>query len=118
MSSPLPQTTTRSIDLPTIATDLLPISDIPRQLTIRQKIAVLLSICVGITAFFTYHSYLHMIDITGKETVPSIIAAEQIRTGLARAHTQIANLFLLKKRPMALQVLPMWRQLIRRMMTC
>ncbi|MFZ6846774.1 hypothetical protein [Undibacterium sp. RuRC25W] len=38
-----------------------------------------------------------MIDITGKETVPSIIAAEQIRTGLARAHTQIANLFLLKE---------------------
>ena len=78
-------------------TELREISDVPSQLRMRQWVSIALSVFVIIAAFCTYQSYRFVANTVGKDTVPSIIAAEQIRSGLANAHTQIANLFLLKE---------------------
>ena len=77
--------------------DLYRVSEVPRQLKLRQLVCVVLGICVAIAAFYTYQTYRYVANTVGKDAVPSIVAAEQIRAGLANAHTQIANLFLLKE---------------------
>ena len=80
-----------------VASDLYQASDVPRQLKLRRALCVVLSICVAIAGFFAFDSYRSVVNTVGRDSVPSIIAAEQIRSGLANAHTEIVNLFLLKE---------------------
>jgi len=79
------------------APDLYLVSDVPRQLKLRRALCVALSVCVFIAAFFVFDSYRSVVYTVGKDSVPSIVAAEQIRSGLADAHTNLMDLFLLKE---------------------
>ena len=72
-------------------------STVYRQLAVRQKLCILLSICLGVAAFFTHHTYRHVIATISNDAAPSIIAAAQISSDIAHAHTLIANLFLSKE---------------------
>ncbi|MFZ6753312.1 hypothetical protein ACO0KY_08035 [Undibacterium sp. Dicai25W] len=80
-----------------VEADLYQVSEVPRQLKLRRALCVALSISVFIAAFFVFDSYRSVVNTVGKDAVPSIIAAEQIRSRLADAHTNLMDLFLLKE---------------------
>ncbi|MFZ6861365.1 hypothetical protein ACO0K7_01885 [Undibacterium sp. Ji67W] len=80
-----------------VAPDGYRVSDVPRQLKLRRGLCVALSLCVFVAAFFAFDSYRSVVNTVGKDAVPSIVAAEQIRAGLADAHTNLMDLFLLKE---------------------
>jgi len=68
--------------------------NVPGQLRLRQVIISILAVLVALAGFFTWQSFAQIVQTIGKDSVPSIVAAEKIRTTLANAHTQITNVFL------------------------
>jgi uncharacterized membrane protein YidH (DUF202 family) len=52
---------------------------------------------VALVGLKTYWSYANVVQTIGRDSVPSIVAAEKIRTQLADAHTAIVNVFLTKE---------------------
>ena len=77
--------------------NLLTNDSLSSQLWVRQIVVVVLSLLVALTGLFTYLSYGRIVQTIGKDAVPSIVAAERIRTTLADAHTQVVNAFLNKE---------------------
>jgi len=67
---------------------------VPGQLRLRQALNIVLALVVGLTGFHVCQRYAHLVQTIGQDAVPSIVAAENIRTTLADAHTQIVNVFL------------------------
>jgi hypothetical protein len=73
------------------------LAGVPRQLWIRQAIIVSIALLVALIGLKTYWTYASVVQTIGKDSVPSIVAAEKIRTQLADAHTDIVNAFLTKE---------------------
>jgi len=72
-------------------------STLYRQLAVRQTLCLLLSICLGVTAFLTHHTYRHVVATISNDAAPSIVAAAEISSDVAHAHTLMTNLFLTKE---------------------
>ena len=73
------------------------LAGVPRQLWLRQAIIVGLILLVALAGLRTYWAYANVVQTIGRDSVPSIVAAEKIRTQLADAHTAIVNVFLTKE---------------------
>ncbi|HXA46738.1 MAG TPA: hypothetical protein VNW52_03835 [Burkholderiaceae bacterium] len=73
------------------------LAGVPRQLWVRQAIIVSIALLVAFVGLKTYWAYANVVQTIGKDSVPSIVAAEKIRTQLADAHTNIVNAFLTKE---------------------
>lgn len=73
------------------------LAGVPRQLWLRQALIVGLTLLVALVGLKAYWAYANVVQTIGKDTVPSIVAAEKIRTELADAHTDIINLFLTRE---------------------
>ncbi|PRC90831.1 hypothetical protein [Solimicrobium silvestre] len=73
------------------------LADVPRQLWLRQAVIIGVTLLVALIGFKTYQTYANVVQTIGKDSVPSIVAAEKIRTQLALAHTEIVNAFLIKE---------------------
>jgi hypothetical protein len=67
---------------------------VPGQLWLRQALIGVLTVVVTVTGVFAYRFFSQVAQTIGHDAVPSIIAAEKIRTRLADAHTQLMNVFL------------------------
>lgn len=72
---------------------------VPRQLRIRQAVIAALSLLVALVGFCTYRSYETVVQTVGRDSEPSIVAAENIRSTLGEAHTAIVNAFLTSEGP-------------------
>lgn len=70
---------------------------IPGQLRMRQAVLVALSLLVALIGYGVYRSHAAVVQTVGKDAAPSIVAAENIRSTLGNAHTQIVNAFLTKE---------------------
>ncbi|MBV8658884.1 MAG: hypothetical protein JO142_13750 [Burkholderiales bacterium] len=66
----------------------------PGLLRLRQGIIALLALVLALTAYNGYAFLNHVAQTIGHDAVPSIVAAEEIRTTLGYAHTELANAFL------------------------
>ena len=66
----------------------------PRQLRARLAWIALLTVLVSATGWMTCRMYANVVQTIGKDTVPSIVAAEKIRTTIADAHAQLIDAFL------------------------
>ena len=53
--------------------------NVPAQLRIRQAVIAALSLLVALVGFCTYRSYATVVQTIGKDSEPSIVAAEDIR---------------------------------------
>ncbi|MBN3785750.1 MCP four helix bundle domain-containing protein [Burkholderia sp. Ac-20353] len=76
---------------------VLPQADIvrvPGRLRIRGTIIVVLSLLVAVIGWCTYRSYASVVQTIGKDSEPSIVAAENIRSTLGNAHAALVNVFL------------------------
>jgi hypothetical protein len=73
------------------------LAGVPRQLWLRQALIVGLTLLVALVGLRTYLAYANVVQTIGKDSVPSIVAAEKIRTELADAHTAIVNVFLTRE---------------------
>jgi hypothetical protein len=73
------------------------LTDVPRQLWLRQVIIIGIALVVALMGFKAYQAYANVVQTIGRDSVPSIVAAEKIRTQLADAHTNIVNMFLTKE---------------------
>lgn len=73
--------------------------NVPRQLWLRQVLIGVLTLVVTWAGFYAYRTHAQIVQTIGKDAVPSIVAAEKIRTSLADAHTQIINVFLTDAAP-------------------
>jgi hypothetical protein len=71
-----------------------PAQSTPVQLRLRRRIIVVLTLLLLLAGGLTYRFYAHVAQTIGRDAVPSIVAAEKIRTTLADAHTQLLNVFL------------------------
>jgi hypothetical protein len=67
---------------------------VPGQLWLRQALITVLTVLLVATASGAYHFFSQVAQTLGRDSVPSIVAAEKIRTHLADAHTQLMNVFL------------------------
>ena len=72
---------------------------VPGQLRIRQAVIAALSLLVALVGFGTYRSYATVVQTIGKDSEPSIVAAENVRSTLGDAHTSIINVFLTGEGP-------------------
>lgn len=75
-------------------TDTSKVRLIPQQLRLRWLITSLLSLALAATGFLAYRAYAHVVQTIGRDSVPSIVAAQHIRGTLADAHTELINAFL------------------------
>ena len=73
--------------------------NVPAQLRIRQAVIAALSLLVALVGFCAYRSYATVVQTIGKDSEPSIVAAENIRSTLSDAHTSIINVFLTGEGP-------------------
>ncbi|MBC3861565.1 hypothetical protein H8K32_05580 [Undibacterium jejuense] len=97
VNAPVGGTLQDTLHVSLVEADLYQVSEVPQQLKLRRALCVALSVCVFIAAFFVFDSYRSVVNTVGKDAVPSIVAAEQIRSRLADAHTNLMDLFLLKE---------------------
>jgi hypothetical protein len=67
---------------------------LPGQLRLRRALITALALATALTGFLAYRFFAQVVQTLGRDAVPSIVAAEQIRTTLADAHTQLMNVFL------------------------
>jgi hypothetical protein len=70
---------------------------VPGKLWLRQVLIAVVVIVLGTDCYFSHAFMQRVAQTVGKDAVPSIVAAENIRTQLAYAHTQLANAFLNKE---------------------
>ncbi|MEX8518440.1 MAG: hypothetical protein AB3X44_07985 [Leptothrix sp. (in: b-proteobacteria)] len=70
---------------------------VPGQLWLRQALIVIAAVLVTLTGLRSYQLFTQVAQTLGRDAVPSIVAAEQIRTRLADAHTQLMNVFLTRE---------------------
>lgn len=70
------------------------IAAIPGVLRSRRMWILVLTAATTLCGLMAYRSYAGVVQTIGRDTVPSIVAAEKIRTTLAAAHTQAVNVFL------------------------
>ena len=63
----------------------------PGQLWLRLILILILSVLTGSAGWLTILDYRAVVQTIGKDSAPSIIAADKIRASLALAHTQIAD---------------------------
>lgn len=70
-------------------------SVIARQLLVRQILIIILTLLVALTGFKAYQSSNLITKTAGKDTIHSIVAADDIRREMAFAHNHIVNAFLL-----------------------
>jgi len=73
------------------------LAGVPRQLWLRQAFIVGLTLLVALAGLKTFWAYGNVVQTIGRDSVPSIVAAEKIRTQLADAHTAIVNVFLTRE---------------------
>ena len=66
----------------------------PGLLRLRQAFIAVLAALLALTAYYGYAFLNHVAQTIGHDAVPSIVAAEEIRTTLGYAHTELANAFL------------------------
>ena len=66
----------------------------PGVLRLRQALIALCALLLAVAAFSGYGFLSLVAQTIGRDAVPSIVAAEQIRTTLGYAHTEAANAFL------------------------
>jgi hypothetical protein len=70
------------------------IAEIPAMLRSRRRWIIVLAVATTLCGLMAYRSYEGVVQTIGRDTVPSIVAAEKIRTTLAAAHTQALDVFL------------------------
>ena len=75
------------------------LQSVPGQLWARLGLITLVTLLVGVAGFRTYDLLATVAQTVGRDTVPSIVAAEKIRTQFAYAHTNLVNVFLAKEGP-------------------
>ncbi|RKP50530.1 hypothetical protein [Trinickia fusca] len=68
-------------------------SRVPSQLRARQLIIALLSLLVAFIGWLAYRQYESVVQTIGRDSEPSIVAAENIRSTLGDAHTDFVNAF-------------------------
>jgi hypothetical protein len=94
MSSPLtafsPAPAPHPVDVPTTA----PWRSVPGQLWLRMALVAVLAVGLALTGLLATRFFAQIARTLGSDAVPSIVAAEQIRTQLADAHTDLMNVFL------------------------
>ena len=73
--------------------------NVPRQLWLRQFLIGVLTLVVTVCGYHAYRAHYQVVQTIGRDAVPSIVAAEKIRTTLADAHTEIINIFLTNAQP-------------------
>jgi len=74
-----------------------PFDTLPGQLALRRFIVIVASVIMLVASYNGYSLLAKVTQTVGKDAVPSIVAAEKIRTTLAYAHTNYANAFLTKE---------------------
>jgi hypothetical protein len=67
---------------------------VPSRLRIRGAVIVALSLLVTVIGWCTYRAYAGVVQTIGKDSEPSIVAAENIRSTLGNAHAALVNVFL------------------------
>jgi len=70
------------------------IARIPDMLRMRLVLILVLTVATTLCGLMAYRAYEGVVRTIGLDTVPSIVAAEKIRSTLAAAHTQAVNVFL------------------------
>jgi hypothetical protein len=74
-----------------------PLASLPGQVALRRALIMAASLFMLICCYSGYSLLNKVTQTIGKDAVPSIVAAEKIRTTLAYAHTNYANAFLSKQ---------------------
>ncbi|MGC0155226.1 hypothetical protein ACPRNU_22430 [Chromobacterium vaccinii] len=67
---------------------------VPFQLRLRRRAALALVLLAAVAGLGAWLSVRDVMQTVGRDAAPSIIAAQDIRTALADAHTQIVNVLL------------------------
>ena len=69
----------------------------PGRMTLALGLSIAGALLVALSGFGVYRSVREAVQTLGKDTVPSIVAAEKIRFVLASAHANTMNILLLKE---------------------
>ena len=70
---------------------------VPGKLWLRQLLIAAATVVLAVASYRTHVFLSRVAQTVGKDAVPSIVAAEKIRTTLALANTNLANAFLTKE---------------------
>ncbi|UTH74562.1 hypothetical protein [Chromobacterium sp. IIBBL 290-4] len=67
---------------------------VPFQLRLRRRLALVLGLLICLSGGAAWNISREAVQIIGRDTAPSIVAAQNIRATLADAHTQVIDAFL------------------------